>query len=233
MTTPTPTALRGQAAERTHHSVLASLRQLIPHRRLSPGEALRLTELQANRFRQLFGITEPELDEAVISSLPRLEVTYEADLPVSGLAQWHNGRWIVALNATEAEVRQRFSLAHELFHVINHTTKSWLHPADARMNAYDKGEKLADYFAGCLLMPKRHVKALHGRGLDPKALADTFGVSRRAMQVRLDQLGVTEPMPRCVQTTNSYRRVVKPANYYSRSLPRAYRHVPQMEGVVV
>lgn len=234
----TTTSTQRKVAARTHQpSVLASLRSLVPQRQLGTGEALRLTELQANRFRHLLGITEPDLDETVIASLPRLEVTYEPDLPVSGLAQWHNGRWIVALNALEAEVRQRFSLAHELFHVINHTTKDRLHPADARLSAYDKGEKLADHFAGCLLMPKRHVKALAGQGLDERALADTFSVSQRAIHVRLTLLGVTEPTPRCVRPVNSFRRAVKPYSRYARSLPAPTRHepryVPEPEGATV
>jgi hypothetical protein len=198
-------------------NVIGHLRGLIPKRRLHFSEALRLAELQANRFRELLGRTEPGLPEDAIARLPRLIVTREADLPVSGLAQWHNGRWIVALNALEPEVRQHFSLAHELFHIINHTTKEWLHPGDGYFNAHDTGEKLADYFAGCLLMPKRYVKSLSGGGLDPTQLAETFGVSVRAVQVRLAQLGITEPMPRCVRPINSYRRVVKP---YARQFPR-------------
>lgn len=193
-----------------HPSVLAQLRVLIPKRPLSFHEALRLTELQANRFRGLLDHTEPDLSEEIISGLPRVEVTREADLPVSGLTQWHNGRWIIALNATEPLVRQHFSLAHELFHIINHHTKQWLHPTDHRHSAHRKGEQLADYFAGCLLMPKRHVKALHAQRLDVQGLADAFSVSVRAMTVRLAQLGITEPTPRCIWPSNSYRRVVKP-----------------------
>jgi predicted transcriptional regulator len=199
-----------------HESVVGQLRAIIPNRRLHFSEALRLAELQANRFRELLGHTEPELPEDAIARLPRLIVTREADLPVSGMAQWHNGRWIVALNTHEPEVRQRFSLAHELFHIINHTTKEWLQPGDGYLSAHDSGEKLADYFAGCLLMPKRYVKSLSGHGFTATQLANTFGVSVRAVQVRLAQLGVTEPLPRCVRPVNSYRRVVKP---YQRQRP--------------
>jgi Zn-dependent peptidase ImmA (M78 family) len=199
-----------------HRSVFATLRALVPERALTTAEALRITELQANRFRQLLRITEPHFDEAAIASLPRIEITREIDLPTSGLAQWHNGRWIIALNATESETRQHFSLAHELFHVLNHSTRHHLHPADVRLDAYTKGERLADHFAGCLLMPKRHVKALAAQGLSAGALADAFGVSVRAMIVRLTLLGITEPTPRCVRPVNSYRRVVKP---YGRQRP--------------
>src|SRR5579863_8884891 len=103
-------------------SLLAALRALVPTRPLTNREAERIAELQANRFRELLGIREPTLPDEAIASLPRIVISYEFDLPVSGLAQWADGRWLIALNGQEPEVRQRFSLAHELFHVINHTT---------------------------------------------------------------------------------------------------------------
>ena len=100
-------------------SLLATLRALVPPRPLSYSEAERIAELQASRFRELHGLTQPELPEEAISDLPRFHVTREYDLPVSGLAQWSNGRWLIAINGHEQPARQRFSLAHELFHVIN------------------------------------------------------------------------------------------------------------------
>lgn len=201
----------------TQPGVLAQLRGLVPKRRLTFPEARWLAELQATHFRQIMGVTEPQLDEHVIADLPRIEVTRAIVLPASGTTQWHLGRWVVALNALEPEVRQRFSLGHELFHVINHRTQQWLHPADRWTSAYDKGEKLANQFAACLLMPKRYVKALVGQGLGPVELADMFGVSLPAMNLRLTLLGLTEPTPRCVRPTNSYRRVTRP---YAHHLPK-------------
>jgi predicted transcriptional regulator len=195
-------------------SVIGQLRSLVPKRSLRFNEALSLAELQANRLRELLSISEPSLPWDAIATLPRIDVTYEPDLPVSGLAQWHNGHWIVALNSTEPGARMRFTLAHELFHVINHTTKQWLHPDDHLMSSATKAERLADYFAGCLLMPKRFVKSYVGRGYKVQALANTFEVSARALAVRLSQLGLSEPLPRCVRPVNRWDRVVEP---YQRS----------------
>jgi predicted transcriptional regulator len=197
-------------------SIVGQLRSLIPRRPLRFNEALRLTELQANRLRELLGVAEPSLPWDAIATLPRIDVTYKADLPVSGIAQWHNGHWIVALNTTEPEARMRFTLAHELFHIVNHTTKQWLHPDDNLMSGATKAEKLADYFAGCLLMPKRWVKAYVGRGYKPTMLATTFDVSTRAIAVRLAQLGLSEPLPRCVRPVNRWDEVVPP---YRRTPP--------------
>jgi predicted transcriptional regulator len=202
-----------------HPGVIRTLRRLVPHRPLRFNEALRVAELQANRCRELLGLDEPALPEAAITELPRIAVSYEP-LPVSGLAQWHNGRWLIALNRDEPETRQRFSLAHELFHIINHTTKDWLHPDDELMGSATKVEKLADYFAGCLLMPKRHVKALVGRGYQAQSLADSFEVSLRAITVRLAQLGLSDSLPRCVRPVNRWDRVMPPYRRVRSDEPR-------------
>jgi Zn-dependent peptidase ImmA (M78 family) len=61
----------------------------------------------------------------------------------------------------------------------------------------EQNERIADYFAGCLLMPKRHVKRLFGQRLSLIRMADTFGVTHQAMHVRLSQLGLVAPTPRC------------------------------------
>lgn len=76
--------------------------------------------------------------------------------------------------------------------MLHHPTREYLY-AGSRQRA----ERLCDYFAGCLLMPKMHVKRLHGQGLDVSQLARAFGVSLPAMRVRLTQLGLMEPTPRC------------------------------------
>lgn len=196
-------------------SVLAALRALVPHRPLTFREADLLVELQANRFRDLLGIDEPLLPAEAITSLPRIAVGYDFDLPVSGLAQWSNGRWLIAINGQESAERQRFSLAHELFHIINHTTGMWLHPDRPHLGGAEAGEHLADYFAACLLMPKRHVKRLFYEGGSRDQLAAVFEVSPLAMQVRLSQLGLVTT-PRCTRPSSPW-----PARgrTYRRALP--------------
>lgn len=182
----------------TERAIFARLRDLVPNRLLRLPEAERLAELQANRFRELLDIVGPELPTEAITELPRIFVTSDHDLPVSGSAHWSNGRWIIALNALEHPARQRFSLAHELKHVLDYTTRVRLYPDEPGLPASVKSERVADYFAGCLLMPKRHLKRLYGQHPgDISYLADAFGVTPRAMQFRLSQLGMTGPTPRC------------------------------------
>ncbi len=185
-------------------NLIRYLRSLVPNRRLSWAESLRIAELQANVLREQLDVTEPELPLRTIAELPRIRVRRRHGLPVSGLTHWHNGRWLIVLNADEPEVRQRFSEAHELKHVIDHTTKHLICWDDAYRSAADKAERLADHFAACLLMPKRHVKATWGRTRSIEALADSFGVSVRAARVRASYLGLIDPAARCAKTTSSW-----------------------------
>ena len=186
-------------------NLLRTLRSLVPNRRLSYREALRLAELQANILRARLGITGPKLPDSAITGLPRFNIQRRPGLPVSGLAHWHRGRWLIALNSDEPAARQRFSMAHEAKHAIDHTTKDRTCWDDPWQTAGVKAERIADYFAGCLLMPKQHVKRLHGQGQTPREMAETFDVSLRAVQVRLSQLGLLPPRSRC-----SPRNATKP-----------------------
>lgn len=196
--------------------ILARLRGLVPERPLSFSEAQYVTELQANRFRELLGVDTPELPDEAITELPRILVTSEMDLPVSGSAHWSNGRWIITVNGAEHPLRQRFSAAHELHHIIAHPLRPFLLTDETGLPPSVKAERLADHFAGTLLMPKQHVKRLWGEGhRKPTELAEQFLVSPRAMDFRLTQLGLNEPRQRCAPGPRPSR--------YQRALPAPTR----------
>jgi Zn-dependent peptidase ImmA (M78 family) len=179
-------------------SVLASLRALVPKRPLQPWEALRIAELQANRLLEHFQITADAVPGEIISELPRIKIIHRHGLPISGSAHWNGRRWIIALNSDEPTGRQRFSLAHELKHVLDHTTKHFLYHDRPFQTAEEQAERVADYFAACLLMPKRTVVRLWcGGHQDLTALALRLRVSQPALRYRLQQLGLVEPPGRC------------------------------------
>jgi hypothetical protein len=162
-------------------SVLAALRQLVPHRHLNLDEARRIAEWQAHRLRLLFEIDGPIFPHEIICNLPRMQVEFDTDLPVSGSAHWNGNAWVILLNGLEGYNRQRFSLAHEFKHVLDHSVKNFLYHDEGK-----QAEQVADYFAGCLLMPKQHVKRLYYQGVQkPSELAAAFHVSPKAMQFPL------------------------------------------------
>jgi hypothetical protein len=185
------------AAQPEDSSVLATLRALVPHRQLTLDEAKRIAELQANRLRQLFEIDSPIFPHEVITELPRIKVAFDTDLPVSGSAHWNGTAWVIVLNNLEGIARQRFSLAHEFKHVLDHSVKRYLY-SDFEDGHSKQAEIVADFFAGCLLMPKAHVKRLYCQGMQkPSELSEQFQVSPRAIQFRLQQLGMTVLPRRC------------------------------------
>jgi len=206
-------ATRTGSASAREQSVLAMLRALVPSRALSAGEALRIAELQANHLLRHFAIETNAVPEEIISELPRIVVVREDGLPVSGAAHWNGHYWVITVNAEEPTVRQRFSVMHEFKHVLDHTTKQFLYHDRPFQTADEQAERVADYFAACLLMPKRVVKRLWCQGNQNLVeLAKTLFVSTRALHYRLDQLGLLEPAERCGRSLGHPRRpLVAPA----------------------
>ena len=174
------------------------LRALVPQRPLTPSESLRVAELQANRLLEYFEIQTNAVPDEIVSELPRIRVVRELGLPMSGSAHWDGRFWLIALSADEHPLRQRFSLMHEFKHVLDHTTKQWLYTDRPFQSARAQAERVADYFAACLLMPKRTTKRLWFQGPQSiEILAEKIGVSVAATRYRLDQLGLTEKRSRC------------------------------------
>src|SRR5262249_25934594 len=92
----------------------------------------------------------------------------------------------------------RFSLMHEFKHVLDHTTKQFLYHDRPFQSAEEQAERVADYFAGCLLMPKPVVKHLWFTGhQDIVRLAETMSVGTCALRFRLEQLGLVDRTERC------------------------------------
>lgn len=192
-------------------SVLASLRAVTPQRAATFAEALRVAELQAARLLEIWNIDQPHVPSEIVSELPRVQVV-RADLPVSGTSHWNGHSWVITLNEGEAWVRQRFTLMHEFKHVIDHGQTDQLYRGNGRHAPDEQAELVADYFAGCALVPKRLLKRAWGNRIQRvRDLATHFGVSEPAIRVRLAQTGLAVvadqlPAARCarpVSTPNS------------------------------
>lgn len=186
----------------THTSILTSLRAASPHRACTFAEALGVAERQAAKFNQLLAGQYPSfqfsgITEQHFAELPRIRVVREV-LPVSGMSHWNGEEWIICLNRDDSEVRQRFTLLHEYKHIVDHGHVHQLYTGrPARhgrrlITADEQAERAADYFAGCALVPRTALKHAWGNGIQNlTALAEHFGVSEAAMQVRLDQTGLS------------------------------------------
>jgi Zn-dependent peptidase ImmA (M78 family) len=179
-------------------SVIATLRDFVPIRPLTREEALRIAELQAHRLHELLAVSGPPFPGRLVAQLPRIQVERMSPIPVSGSTHWASSRWLIMLNGAEPAVRQRFSLAHELKHILDHRFVDVLYRGVRREDRARWTEQVCDFFAGCLLMPRPWVKRAYTTGTQRlSALARRFHVSEAAMQVRLSQIGLVEPADRC------------------------------------
>lgn len=81
-------------------------------------------------------------------------------------------------------------------HIADHPLASLIYRDRPGASAYLQAERAADAFACAVLMPKAWVKrAFYGDGIrDERLLARRFGVSVEAMRIRIDELGLREPV---------------------------------------
>jgi Zn-dependent peptidase ImmA (M78 family) len=97
----------------------------------------------------------------------------------------------IYLRSDDARNRQRFTCAHELGHYVKRQEESdgdsWAY-VDRRDQlsgrGSDVGERYANNFAACLLMPDSELKRLMDH-ITPSKLAMEFGVSTEAMNYRI------------------------------------------------
>lgn len=123
-------------------------------------------------------------------------VKHELSEALSGAILENEDGPVIAVNLSQVEGRQRFTVAHELgHHLLRHHDRfhvdlsahtevgeppgyNWLH------------EREANEFAAQLLMPTGMVKEM-AESMTPRALARKFKVSPMAMSYRLTNLGMT------------------------------------------
>ncbi|HEX9414902.1 MAG TPA: ImmA/IrrE family metallo-endopeptidase [Ktedonobacterales bacterium] len=176
-------------------STITELRDLVPLKRLSRSHVLKVAEAQANRLLRLSGVDAPPVSEDIIAALPRIQIERVVSAPAQAAAEWSHGRWVVLLNGAMSRGRQRFSLAHELKHILDHPFVTILYPRQDQCT--ELAEQACDYFAACLLMPKRWLRMAWADGVrDVRVLARRFGVTPQAIRVRLLQIGLIEPTSR-------------------------------------
>jgi len=126
-----------------------------------------------------------------------VRVEYTPMFSESGVVSIESGKPIIRVNSTETERRQRFTVAHELGHIVlHHLTEEKPEFRDPTQNYtlanYDVRERDANRFAATILMPPEVVRSiLNSEGItNVDVLADRFGVSTAAMTIRLKTMGI-------------------------------------------
>ena len=147
-------------------------------------------------------LTQPAVSDDIADRLPSVVVTHRVGFPTSGMATQADNGWVIVLRAEEPKVRQRFSLLHEFKHILDDPFIEWLYPTKGGYSPEERAEHISDYFAACVLMPRAWIKRDWGNGIQSLTrLARRYRVSQVAMGVRLTQLKLIEPAPRCGGTT--------------------------------
>lgn len=158
-----------------------------------------------SRYKSTFPVQVGKLAEEL-----GLTVVSTTDLPhgMSGSISKEGDRYVVYVNAAQPLRRQRFTIAHEIGHYLKH--KSYLDQTDEILNPAKKAilnhkdgaaaemndleerrrEYAADKFAGDLLMPEATFKDVWAKAQCLKDVADFFGVSDMAANVRAALLGL-------------------------------------------
>jgi hypothetical protein len=96
----------------------------------------------------------------------------------------------IAVNSSHSNVRQRFTVAHEIAHFILHRQKlesgDLVDDAMYRSGLSNKDETAANRMAADILMPLALIRSLISAGIrDPQSLASKLQVSLPAMKIRL------------------------------------------------
>lgn len=152
-------------------------------------------------------IRKPPVDVSKIAEAQGAEISYETfGDDVSGVLIRQKTRNVIGVQRNQSTVRQRFTIAHELGHLLLHEGEE-LHvdksfAVNWRRSRNDEGESEpnimeieANAFAASLLMPKDMIEAAHGSRVfdledegEVDRLATLFHVSRQAMSFRLFNL---------------------------------------------
>lgn len=159
-----------------------------------------------NRVQRLLeGLDGPPVDvEALAASLGAEVRAFRLERDVSGVLYRERDRKVIVVNVAHAPARRRFTIAHELGHLLLHPGEPVHVDQGLRINLRDAASATAEEvdeieanaFAANLLMPAEWLRQdVSEKGIDledtneVKRLADRYGVSAQAMLVRLASLG--------------------------------------------
>lgn len=156
---------------------------------------------------QQFGVKEAPVPVEAIARQLGAQLTYEPfEGEVSGMLYRSGKQAVIGVNSRHASTRQRFTVAHEVGHLVLHKGQPVFIDRFMRVNwrrgESDQEEVQANAFAAELLMPRdlmqSEIDAVLSKGsVTPRIvvaeLAKRFEVSAEAMSYRLTNLGLLDP----------------------------------------
>lgn len=161
---------------------------------MSPLSKLAISEY-AERLAEQYGIVRlgdaPDVEPLVRALGGRVDVSFT--LHSETLTVRRAGDFVIHLAPSSSFRQRRFAIAHELGHYVLHYLDHRLDgPATFdRCAGRARAGAQANYFASALLMPAARFRRVHREfGSDVRSIANVFGVSLQAVQIRADTLGL-------------------------------------------
>lgn len=142
--------------------------------------------------------------DSTVEFLFDFDLNLAADLPPGMLGCISFGEKTIRISeAIDHDGRRRFTVAHEIGHLVLHRSLLEASSTQTPLFAVEQGpaqdssmEWQADFFAAALLMPREAMLQQFGedvrRGemIELARVASVFGVSREAARIRLEELGM-------------------------------------------
>lgn len=153
----------------------------MPAWRILRGQGVTATDLL-----RAFRVTEPPIDVRAMALELGLNIQPLIGHESPGYTDSTETSAVVYINVANTQRRQRFTLAHEIGHLMLHPLGGRMHRDAGRVPGSSPQETEADAFAANLLMPYGLLHPYAMRyGANATALADMFEVSQQAMTIRL------------------------------------------------
>lgn len=148
-----------------------------------------LGERIANAVRDLAGPMPVDLEQ-LAAAVGVAEIKY-SDMTEDGRTTWSRGRPHVELHADRPLARTRFTLAHEIGHILIDSDESVAHRTHGL--AHDDIETLCDWIAASILMPREWIQPYADQDRYTlsklRIVAHKAGVSLSAAAVRIAEVG--------------------------------------------
>lgn len=140
-----------------------------------------------------------------LSDIPDLATGTKDHLSSADRDEWSavtvnaNEQQVVVINPTHSPARQASDLMHELAHVIlEHSSATlFMNEGGYALRTYDeKQEAEANWFAGCLLLPRAALTHCVFKRMTIEDAIDEYGVSRQLYTYRSNKTGVNRQFKR-------------------------------------
>ncbi len=147
---------------------------------------LTLARSVLGRLEQVTGHKELPVPIETIASLCGYQVIFLTTLPAEFSGIVSLDKKLIGINSKHHPRRQRFSMAHELGHIL------LKHPPEARSTQEEirRYNRESDIFAAELLMPGDDLRAMAAKDCDLSFLRTRYDVSNEALRLKLTSLSI-------------------------------------------